>query len=207
VQTKFVILASIFGVITGLCFSTNQNILLSVGTALIASTFGLVAYFSKDKKDKQIEEMHSEITSNNSSKPTETSTSIIESYMQTARQIEIDAYNSDVVALNRNLASRGLYSSGMAIMQIKELKLTHIKKFVTDCVEYAESTRNTYLLDKPKIKLLLQKYQAVDISDTASIIDSQFTARGLLVKQDMMPSVVSDIDNAYSIALLRIDTM
>ena len=57
-QTKFVILASIFGVITGLSFSTNQNVLLSVGTALVASVFSLAAYFSKDKKDKQIEEIH-----------------------------------------------------------------------------------------------------------------------------------------------------
>lgn len=64
-QTKFVILASIFGVITGLSFSTNQNILLSVGTALVASAFGLAAYFSKDKKDKQIEEIHTITTNNN----------------------------------------------------------------------------------------------------------------------------------------------
>jgi hypothetical protein len=61
-QTKFVIFAGIFGVITGLSFSTNQNILLSIGTALVAATFGLVAYFSKDKKDKQIEEIHKATT-------------------------------------------------------------------------------------------------------------------------------------------------
>jgi len=58
VQTKFVILASIFGVISALSFSTNQSILLSLSTALIASALYLAAYLSKDKKDKQIEEIH-----------------------------------------------------------------------------------------------------------------------------------------------------
>lgn len=57
-QTKFVILASIFGVISALSFSTNQSILLSLSTALIASSLYLAAYLSKDKKDRQIEEIH-----------------------------------------------------------------------------------------------------------------------------------------------------
>jgi hypothetical protein len=61
-QTKFLILAGVFGVITGLSFSTNQNILLSIGTALIAAIFGLSAFLSKDKKDKQIEEIHQMVT-------------------------------------------------------------------------------------------------------------------------------------------------
>jgi hypothetical protein len=65
VQTKFLILAGVFGVITGLCFSTNQNILLSVGTALISAFLGLSALLSKDKKDKQIEEIHTITTNNN----------------------------------------------------------------------------------------------------------------------------------------------
>jgi len=63
VQTKFVILASIFGVISALSFSTNQNILLSLSAALIASALYLAAYLSKDKKDEQIEEIH-RITTN-----------------------------------------------------------------------------------------------------------------------------------------------
>lgn len=57
-QTKSILFMSIFGIISGLCFSTNQNVLLSVTTALIAAIFGLAAYFSKDKKDKQIEDIH-----------------------------------------------------------------------------------------------------------------------------------------------------
>lgn len=64
-QTKFLILAGVFGVITGLSFSTNQNILLSIGTALIAAILGLAALLSKDKKDKQIEEIHTITTNNN----------------------------------------------------------------------------------------------------------------------------------------------
>jgi len=62
-QSKFVILMSIFGVVSALSFSTNQNVLLSVITALVASAFGIAAYFSKDKKDKQIEELHRIATS------------------------------------------------------------------------------------------------------------------------------------------------
>ena len=57
-QTKLVILASVTGGISALSFSTNQNILLSLSTALVASALYLPAYLTKDKKDKQIEEIH-----------------------------------------------------------------------------------------------------------------------------------------------------
>lgn len=205
-QTKFVIFMSIFGIISALCFSTNQNILLSIITTLIAVAFGLTAYFARDKKDKQIEEIHSEIT-NNRNKPKETSTSIIESYMETARKVDEEAYNTDVRALNNNLASRRLYSSGMAVMQVKDLKLSHIKSFVENCLEYVESTRNNYLLDKPSVKLLFENYQANDITEFAEIIKSQYSARGLNIRQDIMPGITSEINHTYSIALLRIDAM
>jgi hypothetical protein len=206
-QTRFIILSSIFGLISALSFSTNQNILLSIITALIAAAFGLAAYFAKDKKDNQIEEIHSEIINNSQNKPTETSTSITESYMETAHKAEIDAYKNNVIALNRNLASRGIYSSGMAVMQIKDLKLTHIKTFVNNCIEYIETTKNNYLLDKTAVKFLLENYQNTDSNEIAEIIKSQYIARGLNIRQDIVPSVVSDINNTYNIALLHIDAM
>jgi hypothetical protein len=62
VQTKLTILFGIFGGISALSFSTNQSILLSIGMALVASIFGLFAYLSRDKKDKQIEEIHTVVT-------------------------------------------------------------------------------------------------------------------------------------------------
>lgn len=49
---------SVFGIISALCFSTNQNLIISIITALIAAVFGLLAYFTRDKKDKQIEEIY-----------------------------------------------------------------------------------------------------------------------------------------------------
>jgi len=211
VQTKFVILMSIFGVVSALSFSTNQNLLLSIITALIAAVFGLVAYFARDKKDKQIEEIHSEITNNNQKKPTETSTAIIESYMETAHKIEAETYNKGVVSINQNMADRGIWSSGIAVMNIRDLKLTHIKTFVNNCLEYAASTQNNYLLDKTSVKQLFENYKTTDINEITAIIENEIKSRGLLtgnaMQQEIMPPVISEINNAYSVAILRIDAM
>lgn len=135
------------------------------------------------------------------------STEIIKSYMETAHKIETENYEKGVVAVNNNMAARGIYSSGIAVMNIKDLKLSHIKSFVENCLEYVESTINNYLLDKPSVKLLFENYQTNDITEFTEIINSQYTARGLNIRQDIMPSITSEINNAYSIALLRIDAM
>ena len=87
-QTRYTIFMSIFGIISGLCFSTNQNILLSVTTALIAAIFGLAAYFSKDKKDKQIEEIHKVATTK-----LETSSSSTKEPKQTLSKTHEDVLN------------------------------------------------------------------------------------------------------------------
>jgi hypothetical protein len=211
VQTKFVIFMSIFGIISALCFSTNQNFLLSIITALIAAAFGLAAYFARDKKDKQIEEIHAEITNSNKSKPTETSTKIIESYMETAHKIENDNYIKGVVSINNNMAARGIYNSGIAVMNIRDLKLTHIKSFIDSCMEYVSSIQSNYLLDKHQVKILFENYRATDITEITSIIKNQIESRGLLrndaMQQEIMPPIISEINNAYSVAFLRIDSM
>jgi hypothetical protein len=170
-----------------------------IGTTILAIT-------KKDKKDEQIEEIHSKIT-NNKNKPTKTSTKIIKPYMESARKLDADAYKNDIVALNRNLASRGIYSSGFAVMQVKDLKLSHIKSFVENCLEYVASTQSNYSLDKPSVKSLFENYQTDDITEFTNIINTQYIARGLNIRQDIMPSIISEINNTYSIVLLRIDAM
>ncbi|MDD2319349.1 MAG: hypothetical protein PHO83_04780 [Geobacteraceae bacterium] len=95
-QTKLVILASIFGVISALSFSTNQNILLSLFTGLIASTLFLLAYFSKDKKDKQIEEIHATVTTKTKS---EVSVQIPQSITQKERRQTIPEAHDKVLEL------------------------------------------------------------------------------------------------------------
>lgn len=211
-QTTFVILASIFGLISAISFSTNQNILLSLSTGLVAAVLYLAAFLSRDKKDKQIEEIHSKITSRNQNKPTETSTEIINSYMETAHKIEDELCEKATITMNENLASRGIWSSGAGIVQTKDIKLSHIKSFINNCLEYIESTQNNYLLDKPSVKLLFENYQIADMHEITESVNKQNKARGLNIKQDIivqeiMPPIISEINNAYSIALLRIDAM
>jgi len=211
VQTSFVILASIFGLISALSFSTNQNLLLSLSAGLVASVLYLAAFLSRDKKDKQIEEIHSITTNNNQNKPTKTSTAIIESYMETAHKIEAETYNKGVVSINNNMAARGIYNSGIAVMNIRDLKLTHIKTFVDNCLEYVARTQNHYLLDKSSVKQLFENYKATDTTEITAIIKNQIESRGLLIgdamQQEVMPPIISEINNNYSVALLRIDTM
>lgn len=140
------------------------------------------------------------------------STEIIKSYMETAHKIEDELYKKDTIASDENLASRNMWSSGIGIRQTKDIKLSHIKAFINNCLEYIESTKNNYLLDKPSVKLLFENYQTADISEFAEIINSQNEARGLNIKQDaiqqeIMPPIIAEINNAYSVALLRIDAM
>lgn len=92
-------------------------------------------------------------------------------------------------------------------MQVKDLKLSHIKSFVENCLEYVASTQSNYSLDKPSVKSLFENYQTDDITEFTNIINTQYIARGLNIRQDIMPSIISEINNTYSIVLLRIDAM
>ncbi|MFA4820543.1 MAG: hypothetical protein WC613_06325 [Candidatus Aenigmatarchaeota archaeon] len=109
-----------------------------------------------------------------------TSTDIIKSYMETTHKIEIDAYIKDVDAFDNNLASRGVWSSGWGIANVKDVKLPHIKIFVDSCLEYIESTNSNYLLDKTSVKSLFKNYQTTDITEITETINNRNKARTYL---------------------------
>lgn len=210
-QTRFNLIAAAILALAGLCSTISSHHIVSIFFYSIGIILVLAAFLSKDKKDKQIEEIHDKIT-NNQNKPTETSTQIIESYMKTAHKIEVDAYTKDVDAFDNNLASRGMWSSGAGVAGVKDVKLPHINTFVNSCLEYIESTKNNYLLDKPSVKSLFKNYQTTDITEVTETINNRNKARDLLIKpeaieQEIIPPIISEINSAYNIALLRIDAM
>lgn len=135
------------------------------------------------------------------------SSEIIKSYMETTHKIEIDSYKTNIVALGRELASKGLNGGGTAIARNKDLKLSHVHTFVDCCLNYIASTKENYYLDKPSVKSLLTEYKNTDISDTTTIITNQYNAKKLTINQSVLSSAISDIENAYSVALLKIDAM
>ncbi|MFZ3114807.1 MAG: hypothetical protein WA121_04305 [Syntrophales bacterium] len=136
-----------------------------------------------------------------------TSASLIESYMDTKSKIKTECYKTDVVFLGRELASKGLAGSGSAIVRNKDLKLSHVHRFVSVCLEYIDSTKGNYSLDKPSVKALFADYKDADITDVTTTITNQYAARGLPLNQSVLSSAVTDIENTYSIALLKIDAM
>ncbi len=99
--------------------------------------------------------------------------------METAHKIEADNYRKGVVSINNNMNARGIFNSGIAVMNIRDLKLTHIKSFIDSCLEYVSSTQSNYLLDKHQVKILFDNYRATDITEIASIIKNQIKSRGL----------------------------
>ena len=96
-------------------------------------------------------------------------------------------------------------------MNIRDLKQAHIKTFINNCLEYITTTQTSYLLDKPSVKQLFKNYQAKDITEIAQIIKNETESRGLVtgnaIQQSIMPPVVSEINNAYDVAVLSIDAM
>jgi hypothetical protein len=209
-QTRFNLIAAAILAIAGLCSTISSHHIISIFFYAIGTILILAAFLSKDKKDKLIEEIHSEIT-NNQNKPTVTSTPIIESYMETAHKIEAEVYRKNVTSLNEDFASRGIWSSGLAIRPIIDAKISHTKTFINNCIKYIESTQNNYLLDKPSVKQLFKSYQTNDITEIAQIIANETESRGLLtgkaIQKEIMPPVISEINNAYDVAVLQIDAM
>lgn len=136
-----------------------------------------------------------------------TSTDIIKSYLNTEHKISLETYKTNVVTLNRELAVKRQSGSGTAIVKNKDLKLSHIHKFVDDCLNYIASTKENYSLDKTSVKLLFIDYKNTDISDITIIITNKYTAKGLTLNNNLLSSAIADIEHAYDVALLKIDAM
>ena len=199
-QTKLICISAALLGVAGYYTYLNYHYVLTGAMYIAGIILVVIAAIKKDKKDNQIEEIHAEITNNNQ-KPTESSSSIIKSYMETAHKIEIESYKTNIVSLGRELASKGLAGSGTAIVKNKDLKLSHICNFVNVCMGYADSTKSYYILDKFSVKLLFTDYQNADITDITTIITNQYAARGLTLNETVLSSAISDIENTYKVAL------
>lgn len=164
-QTKLVILASIFGVISALCFSTNQNILLSLSSGLFASALFLAAYFSKDKKDRQIEEIHTITTNNNKTEQVSSSDyNISDDFLARSHALIFSRFNEDAKLLSRKLRFQGRFNSTYGMSQFAEHIASYVNEFLTQIKEHSAKIHGDNALLNQQVEKQLDRYLESDLN-------------------------------------------
>jgi hypothetical protein len=135
------------------------------------------------------------------------STALIDGYMVNARQIEDTAYTNDLIILNRQLASQGLSGSGSAVVQIKDLKLSHISNFVSVSLQYVSTIKNSQPINKQAVEQIFNTNKTHDINDITSVVTSAYNARGINVNSTVLTSATTGVTNTYTSAIYQIDAM
>ena len=122
-------------------------------------------------------------------------------------ETETNTYASDLISLDRLLRMEGRGNSSYALDQIRELKLSHVQNFINVSLQFTNSTKSSFTLDKTAIKNIFTNYQAIDITETTAAIVDSYQVRGRSIDQNALSSAVTSVNSYYSTALLQIEAM
>lgn len=140
--------------------------------------------------------------------PTQNSSlTIINGYMAIVHNQEVTNYESNLRTLLANLSAQGKLRSSEQIIGTINLVKSHTTNFLNTSIAYINSTRATYSLDKNGTIALMQNYMSIDVSRMQAAISSAYKITGLAVNSGVVSSAVTDINNAYSIAIATIQVM
>lgn len=182
-QTKLVILASVTGGISALSFSTNQNALLSLSTALIASVLYLAAFLSKDKKDKQIEEIHqstTELRSQNEINKPELAIDPIpvsEEFLESKHNLIFSKFDEDSNLLRTSLMLKGRFNGSSGMNQFCTQIVSYSSQFLKDVESRATKIHGNNVFLSQQVKAHLEKYLEADVIFLKEKLEAVFPSR------------------------------
>lgn len=179
-QTKLVILASVTGGVSALSFSTSQNTLLSLSTALIASVLYLAAFLSKDKKDKQIEEIHqttTELRAQNKPESAIDPIPISEKFLENQHNLIFSKFDEDSHMLRTSLMLKGRFNGSSGMNQFCALIVSYSSQFLKDVESRAIKIHGSNVFLSPQVKAHLERYLEADVIFLKEKLEAVFPSR------------------------------
>ncbi len=138
---------------------------------------------------------------------TDVSTSLISAYMAIIHGQEIDAFEEDQKAIDREDSAHGQFLSGGHVKRYMANLTNHIQNFVDNSVQYISQVADTKPIDKIAIEELFEDYNSTDIAYMKTFTNAHLAPHGegivLLAIEELTP----DINDIYDIALLQIEIL
>ena len=129
-------------------------------------------------------------------------TALITSHMS----LEYSAFVYPAVDLENQFAARGVGCASFYFTQLKDLKLSYVRRFVNDAAAYVRTMKNTgFRIDKPAILSLFNGYMTQDLAWLTSYGWGCPPSSDTL--SELATTFVPAVDGAYSNAVAQINAM